>query len=155
MRRGAQRGELRRGQGCAFHGDAVQSVRSADGNRSRGGLGGVAHTDETDLIDRSLARGGSVAIDWRNAGWAVGVAIDGEGKHCRAGIAIRIGDGVAIGFGERLAGLQCVHCRQGVVQRVGIGAVAVQHQRAVGQGDAGSSYGCARRISADTVIGQD
>ena len=83
----------------------------------------------------------------------VGLAVDGDGQHRFALVAIRIGDGVADGLGQRLAVVQGLNRGQAVVQLIGPGAIAVVDQLAV--------LGISRRdghgalVHAQRVVGQD
>ena len=57
--------------------------------------------------------------------------MDGDGQRRRGCVAILVGDGVGIGFGESFTSLQTLHLQVAVVQRVLVAAVGVEHQSAV------------------------
>ena len=123
------------GEGDAADNDAGQTVRRADGDGASGCFAGIATAGEALFIDRGLASHGTVAVNRNNARHAVSVAVDGDAQRRRAGVAVRIGDRVGVGLGQRLAGLQGIHRRVGVVQGVGVAAVGIELEAAVAEGN--------------------
>ena len=51
--------------------------------------------------------------------------MDGDGQRRRGCVAILVGDGVGIGFGESFTSLQTLHLQVAVVQGIGVLAVRI------------------------------
>ena len=123
--------QLSHRQGAGAHGDASQPVRRCDLDDARGSFA-ARPVNQTAFINGGLPGHAVVSVHRGDAGRTIRMAIDGDRQCCRAGIAIRVGNGVGEGFGQVFPVLQGIHRCVAVVQGVGVAAVRIQNQRAVG-----------------------
>ena len=122
---GAQGAQLGERHGGATHDDAGQTVGSCDGDRASGGLAGVAHAEQAQLIDAGLAGGDAITVHGDDGRHAISAAIDGYGQRCCCCITVAVGQGIGVAVSKCLSILECVNRWQAIIQSVGIGAVVI------------------------------
>ena len=145
------------GEGGAADDDALQAVRGTDSDRARRRLAGIPGAGQPLLVDRSLARRSTIAINRNDARGAVGIAVDGDDELGGGGITITVGQRIGVPIRQALSGLQRIDRRVGVVQRVDVTAVVVQQQRTIRQvnGSGGSRYRRGVGICTHGVISEN
>ena len=146
--------QLCQGHHHATNGNGLQTIRSRDAEgavHAQGLLAGVGAVDQVILGHHPFAAlGGRRQVDNHNAIIAAG---DGHGQIGGTGIAITIGQGVAVDLSQRLALAQRLHSRIAVVQGEAIFPVTAQHQGA--QRIFHGLRGHLSAIGALDVVGQD